>query len=164
MNHCFQSLTGSFFPSLSPFLFAVSFSFFPSRPFFPLCASPSFLLAVLSSLCQALSHISRAKIWGDVFMIVHIFHGVVLSAFFFPAQPVPRWTRPGDFVQLKADSDVDVDYFFFCDGGGPSDSPDACVCMHARETERRRRLGVFCTCMYVRACAWVTVTDCWAQR
>lgn len=99
MNHCFQSLTGSFFPSRSPFPVCSFFlSFFSSPLVFLhslLFSSLSFLLLVLSSLCQALSCISKDKNGqreGVVFMMVSIFHDVVLRVV---TQPILSPGEPG---------------------------------------------------------------------
>lgn len=89
MNHCFQSSTGSFFPSSSPFLFALSSSlslplylfFLHFAPLFLFLSSFSFLLfSFVLSLSGSLTS-PGTRMRGDVFKIVNTFQGVILSVF-----------------------------------------------------------------------------------
>lgn len=159
MNHCFQSLTGSFFSVSFSFPVCCFFlSFVPSLPFFfplpTLCFSVFLLFLLSSQFCPLSVRLSLTspgtRIRGDVFMIVSIFHGVVLSVVL---QTIlsPGEQGLGIFFFFCNSKQIQIcRLFFFADGGGSGVSQD--VCVHAGER-------VLHTCMHVRACAWVTVMD-----
>lgn len=94
MNHCFQSLTGSFFPFHSSFLFLSSSTFFFPHRFSFSFFSLLFFTCLFSPLrlVLSLSGSFLDLLWGKncVFMAVETFHGVVPGVDF---QPIPS---PGE--------------------------------------------------------------------
>lgn len=128
MNHCFQSLTGSFFPALSPFLFLSPFLSLSVPLLFPLCASLSFFLFSTQS-CPLSARLTLTspgtRIEGRCFMIVNIFHGIVLGVVL---QPILSPGEQGLGIFSPTQSRY-VDFFFSVMEVGQV-LFRMCVCMH----------------------------------
>lgn len=122
MNQCFQSLTGSFFfPFLSLFLFAVSFSLVF------LCISPLFsffFFLVWSTQCQALFYLSKdGNGAGGGCFYESIFKVLSLVQASSGLQVNKIWV----FCCFLG---VSFYFFFHYRGGGSVIIQVACVCMH----------------------------------
>lgn len=145
MNHCFQSLTGSFFPSFSfpvccLFLFLSLSTFFShfALPFLFLSSSSFFsrLSFVLSGFVR-LSHTSPGtKVEGDVFMIVNIF--MVLSSAWFCSPSCPKGNQACSFFFFLVTQSRFryVDYSFLVMEVGQVLFRMS-VCMHEKQRQRQ---------------------------
>lgn len=134
MNHCFQSLTASFFFSIFLFSCLLSLSFYPSLPFLPTLRFPfslssssffSRLSFVLSGFVR-LSHTSPGtKVEGNVFMIVNI--SMVLSSAWFCSPSCPKGNKACFFLFFCNSKQIQICRLLFpYDGGGSSVIQDEC--------------------------------------